>query len=62
MSICLKFPIIWNLKYDTNELIYEKEIHKHKEQTCGCQGREQVEEAWVGNLGLADANYYTGDG
>ena len=33
-----------------------------KEQTCGCQGTEQVEEAWVGNLGLADANYYTGDG
>ena len=26
----------WNLKYGTNELIYEKkQIHRHREQTCG---------------------------
>ena len=39
-----------------------KEHVSLKEQTCGCQGREHVEEGWVGNLGLADANYYTGNG
>ena len=46
MSICLKFPIIWNLNYDTNELIYEKEIHKHKEQTCGCQASGEWGRDW----------------
>ena len=29
---------MWNLKYDTNELIYETETDRHREQTCGCQG------------------------
>ena len=29
---------MWNLKYDTNELIYETERDRHREQTCGCQG------------------------
>ena len=24
---------------DTNELIYETQTHRHREQTCGCQGR-----------------------
>ena len=28
---------MWNLKYDTNEPIYKTE-HRHREQTCGCQG------------------------
>ena len=26
---------MWNLKEDTNELIYETDLHR--EQTCGCQ-------------------------
>ena len=30
---------MWNLKYDTNELIYETETDSQaREQTCGCQG------------------------
>ena len=30
---------MWNLKYDTNEPIYETEqTHRHREQNCGCQG------------------------
>ena len=49
---------MWNRKYDTNELIYETETHRHREQTCGCQGGEEVGEGWSGSLGLADANYY----
>ena len=33
---------IWNLKYDTNELIYKTEIDSHTD--CGCNG----EEGWRG--------------
>ena len=49
---------IWNLKYDTNELIYktETESHRHREQTCGHQGGGVWGEEWIGSLGLADAN------
>ena len=47
----------WNLKYDTNEPIYkQKQIHRYREQTCGCQEGVRVEEARNGNLGLADTN------
>ena len=34
-----KYHIIsymWNLKYDTN--LSMKQTHRHREQTCGCQG------------------------
>ena len=31
---------MWNLKYDTNQLVYkQKQIHRHREETCGCLGR-----------------------
>ena len=33
----------------------QKQTHRHREQTCGCQGIEWKE---FGNLGLVDANYY----
>ena len=34
---CMKS--MWNLKYGTNELIYETEqTHTHREHICGCQG------------------------
>ena len=29
---------MWNLKYDTNEHIYETETDSQREQTCGCKG------------------------
>ena len=30
---------MWNLKYDTNELsMKQKQTHRHRKQTCGCQG------------------------
>ena len=36
-DIC--YPHTWNLKDDTNEQsMEEKQIHRHKEQTCGCHG------------------------
>ena len=31
---------MWNLKHDTNELIFEAETHRNREQICGCQGTE----------------------
>ena len=50
---------MWNLKYDTNELIYKTETtHRHREQICGCHGEEGVGEGWIGSLGLAEENYY----
>ena len=32
------------------------QTHKHREQTCGCQGGGGVGERWIESLGLADAN------
>ena len=51
---------VWNLKYDTMNLpTKQKQTHRHREHTCGCQGGGGVEEGRTGSLGLADANYYT---
>ena len=33
----------------------EKQTHRHREQTWGCQGEG---EGWIGSLGLVDTNYY----
>ena len=38
----------------------QKQTHRHREQTGGCQGG--VGERWIGSLGLADANYYIQNG
>ena len=35
----------------------QKQTHRHRDQTCGCQGGERGE-GWTGSLGLVDANYY----
>ena len=35
----------------------QKQTHRHRELTGGCQGGG-VGEGWSGSLGLADANYY----
>ena len=37
----------------------QKQTHRHREQTSGCRAGRKVKEGWIGNLGLADANYYT---
>ena len=34
----------------------QKQTHRHREQTHGCQ--EGVGEGWIGSMGLEDANYY----
>ena len=36
----------------------QKWIHRHREQTCVCQGWGRAGEEWIGSLGLADASYY----
>ena len=50
---------MWNLKYDTNELISkQKETHRHREQTCSCQGEAGLWERWVESLESAYVNNY----
>ena len=34
-----------------------KQTRRHQEETYGCQGGEEIEEGWIGSLGLADTNY-----
>ena len=36
----------------------QKQTHRHREQTYGCQGGGEGGEGWIGSLGWADANYY----
>ena len=36
----------------------QKQTHRHREQTCGCQVGGRVGEGWIGSLGLADTNYF----
>ena len=38
------------------------QTHRHREQTCGCQGGESMGEGWTESLGLVDANCYKQDG
>ena len=44
---------MWNLKYNTNELIHtkQKQTHRHREQTRGCQGG-RVGEGIVREFGI----------
>ena len=36
----------------------QKQTHRHREQTCGCQVGGSVEEGRIVSLGLVDANSY----
>ena len=48
---------MWNLNYDTNEPMYERETELQIQRTnCGCQ--ERVREGWTGSLGLVNESYY----
>ena len=55
---------MWNLKYETNEPIYEieSETQRTTASAGGCRSGGDVREGWSGSLGLTDANYYTEDG
>ena len=45
-----------------NSSIKQKQTRRHREETCGCQGRGDVGEGWIGSVGLADGNYYRQNG
>ena len=50
---------MWNLKYDTNELIYKTETESQTERVDLYLPRGRgMGEGWSGSIGLADANYY----
>ena len=50
---------MWNLKYDTNELLYKTETDSQTQRTDLRLPRGGgVGEGWIGSLGLAEANYY----
>ena len=36
----------------------QKQIDRHREQTCGCQGGWGMGDGWTGSLGLADVNFF----
>ena len=42
-----------------NLFMKQKQTHRYREQTCGCQGEGGIGEGRNGSLGLAEANYYT---
>ena len=52
---------MWNLKYDTNEHIYETETDSDIENTLVVAEREGVGEGRVGSLGSAEADDYIQD-
>ena len=49
---------MWNLKYDTNELIYKTNRLTDIENRLVAAKRGRVVEGWIVSLGLADTNYY----
>ena len=54
---------MWNLKYDTNEHIYETETDSKTQRIDLWLPRGRGGgEGWIGGLGLADANYYIENG
>ena len=55
---------MWNLKkfIQMDLSMKQKENHGRRDQTCGCQGVEEVGEGRSGSLGWADANFYMQDG
>ena len=58
--MCDDITYIWNLTYNTDELIYGTETDSQTQRTDWwlSGGLRGVGEGWIGSLGLADANYY----
>ena len=58
-DIAYYITYMWNLKYDTNEPIYETETESQTERVDWWLPRGRgVGEARSGSLGLIDANWY----
>ena len=47
---------MWNLKYNMNEHMKQKQTYRHRELTCSYQGEKGLGEERIGRLGLADTN------
>ena len=41
-----------------NLTMKQKQTHRHREQSCGCQGRKGVREGWMESLEVANSNGY----
>ena len=52
---------MWNLKYDTNEPIYETETQIQRTDWWLPRGR-RLKEKWSGRLVLADVSFYIQNG
>ena len=50
-----KIPHMFNLKYNTNEHIYETETHRPGEQTCRCRGERST--GWGMDLEFGTNSY-----
>ena len=62
-QILYDITYMWNLKQDTNALIYETETDSQTQRTdAQLPRRREVEEGWNGTLELGDANQNTQDG
>ena len=58
-QISYNITYMWNLKYETDELIYETGRLTDVENRCVVAKGQGSVEGWIGSLGLADTNYYT---
>ena len=50
---------MWNLKYDTNEPIYNAETDPQASTDLWLPRGRELGEGWRGRLGLANVSYYT---
>ena len=55
-QIAYDITYMWHLKYDTNLSTKQKQTHRHRDQTCGCQ--EGGGRVMDGEFGLVNAKYY----
>ena len=56
---CHMISLIWSLKYDTNEHIYETETFTYVEnRLVVTKVGVGMGEGWIGSLGLTNANCY----
>ena len=62
-QISYDITYMWNLIYDKMNLFTkQKQTHRYREETCGCQKGEGLGEGWIGSLGLVQANFYIENG
>ena len=59
----MNITYMWNLNCGTNEpTLKQKQTHRRRDQTCGCQVGGEEGAGQTGSLGLVDASYYIQNG